>query len=105
MNVTLNLVTDFQDIPKEVSHMLKYVQDELQSASKSTANISDKMKRKSPDHQEGMELLHALRLELAKIDSRMEDCMSILAGYIHYLENPPEEQAEEAVEEEQDEEG
>ena len=31
MNVTLNLITEFEDIPNEVSHMLKFVQDELSS--------------------------------------------------------------------------
>jgi hypothetical protein len=42
---------------------------------------------------------------MAKVDTRMEDCMSILGGYQHYLENPPEEQPEETTEEEEDEEG
>ena len=42
---------------------------------------------------------------MAKVDTRMEDCMSILGGYQHYLENPPEEQTGETVEEEENEEG
>jgi hypothetical protein len=42
---------------------------------------------------------------MAKIDTRMEDCMSILGGYQHYLENPPEEPTDDPVAEEENEEG
>ena len=43
MNVTLNLITEFEDIPNEVSHMLRYVQDELAFTSRRTANVSAKL--------------------------------------------------------------
>ena len=105
MNVTLNLVADFDDIPKELSHMLRYVEAELQFASKRAANVSDKMTRKEPDCKEAMELLHSIRIHMAKIDSRMEDCMSILSGYQHYLDNPPEDEAEQTEGEVKNEEG
>ena len=72
MNVTLNLMTEFEDIPRELSYMLKYVEEELSFASRR-----------------------------AKIDQRMEDCMSILAGYSHYLENPPEQEPVEDTPEEE----
>lgn len=104
MNVTLSLMTEFEDIPTEVSHMLKYVQDELVFASRRAANISDKLK--TEPSSDALELLHSVRLHMAKIDTRMEDCMSILNGYLHYLENPPEQAPEESEsEEEVDEEG
>ena len=50
-----------------------------------------------------MESLHNVRLKMARLDARMEDCMSILSGYLHYLENPPEETPEELPEEENEE--
>lgn len=105
MNVTLNLMTDFEDIPNEVSHMLKYVQDELTFTSRRTANVSAKLGQDEVDANEALELLHSVRLQMAKIDTRMEDCMSILGGYQHYLENPPEEEPEAVTQEEENEEG
>ena len=105
MDVTLNLTTEFNDIPEEVSHMLKRVQEELSFASKRTGNVSEKLLQLETNAPEALELLHSIRLQMAKIDTRMEDCMSILGGYRHYLENPPEEQPEETTEEEEDEEG
>lgn len=105
MNVTLNLITEFEDIPNEVSHMLRYVQDELTFTSRRTANVSAKLSQDDVDANEALELLHSVRLQMAKIDTRMEDCMSILGGYQHYLENPPEEEPQATTEEEENEEG
>ena len=105
MNVTLNLMTEFEDIPNEVSHMLIYVQDELAFTSRRTANVSAKLSQDDVDANEALELLHSVRLQMAKIDTRMEDCMSILGGYQHYLENPPEEEPQAITEEEENEEG
>ncbi len=42
MNVTINLMTEFEDIPNEVSHLLKFVQDELVFTSKRAANVGCK---------------------------------------------------------------
>ena len=103
MDVTLNLTTEFNDIPEEVSHMLKRVQEELSFASKRTGNVSEKLLQLETNAPEALELLHSIRLQMAKVDTRMEDCMSILGGYQHYLENPPEEQPETAEEEENEE--
>ena len=105
MNVTLNLITDFEDIPREVAHMLKFVQDELSFTSKRAANVSDKLYQSEVDANEALDLLHSVRLQMAKIDARMEDCMSILVGYQHYLDNPPEEEPETPTDEEENEEG
>ena len=101
MNVTLNLMAEFEDIPRELSHMLKYVEEELDFASRRTANIATKVNADDSDNQESMDLLHSVRLHMAKIDQRMEDCMSILAGYSHYLENPPEQEPVEDTPEEE----
>ena len=103
MDVTLNLTTEFEDIPEEVSHMLRRVEDDLSFASKRVANVSDKLLQTETNVPETLELLHSIRLQMAKVDTWMEDCMSILGGYQHYLENPPEEQSDEKVEEENEE--
>ena len=102
MDVTLNLTTEFEDIPEEVSHMLRRVQEELNFASNRTGNVSEKLSQTETNVPETLELLHSIRLQMAKVDTRMEDCMSILGGYQHYLENPPEEQTGETVEEEEE---
>ena len=57
MNVTLNLMTEFEDIPRELSYMLKYVEEELSFASRRAANIATKMNSEVNDNQESMELL------------------------------------------------
>jgi len=110
MNVTLNLITEFDDIPKELAHMLQYVQQELALASLGASDLSKKARSKHEDEEailnHGKEILtslHDIRLHMAKIDTRMEDCMSILGGYMHYVENPPEEIEEEKQEEENEE--
>ena len=115
MNVTLNLITEFDDIPRELAHILKFVEEELDLASKN-ANFTAAKLSDCPTclvdtkeySEEIMGLLHGVRLHMAKIDSRMEDCMSILGGYMHYLETPPEDEPQEEEqlqEEEQNEEG
>ena len=85
--------------------MLKFVQDELAFTARRTANISAKLNQDEVNATETLDLLHSVRLQMAKIDTRMEDCMSILGGYQHYLDNPPEEAPEASVEEEENEEG
>ena len=49
MNVTLNLVAEFEDIPNEVAHMLMFVKDELAFAGRRTANVSAKLSEKEVD--------------------------------------------------------
>ena len=106
MNVTLNLITELEDVPSEVSHMLKYIQNELSFTSKRTANVSDKLSQTEVDAVEALQLLHSIRIQMSKADNRMEECMSILSGYQHYLENPPpEEESEGGTQEEENEEG
>lgn len=112
MNVTINLVTEFNDIPKELAHMLKYVEHELAVASLSASDLSKRASVKHEDEEtilthgnEIMESFHDIRVHMAKIDNRMEDCMSILGGYVHYIENPPEEAPEEETQGKENEEG
>jgi hypothetical protein len=115
MNVTLSIQAEFEDIPKEIAHLLEPVKQELADTSTLVTNLAEDMQTPPPSQDEetlvqkgtaNMEALHNLRLKMAKIDTRMEDVMSILGGYLHYVENPPQEPQKEALEqEEQDEEG
>ena len=43
MNVTLSLTTKLEDIPRELSHILKYVEQELKFASLNTSNLSKRV--------------------------------------------------------------
>ena len=51
-----------------------------------------------------LEFMHHIRQHLVRIDTRMEDCMAIWAGYIELLANPPSaedsEESEEPAEQE-----
>tara|TARA_R110000787_G_scaffold246609_1_gene352346 strand:- start:797 stop:1111 length:315 start_codon:yes stop_codon:yes gene_type:complete len=87
MNVTLKLTTEFEDIPEEVSYMLKKVGTELGSLRQ---NVHDVSNNTLEQHEEALQSIHLARLHMAKIDARMADCMSILDGFIHYSENPQE---------------
>ena len=42
---------------------------------------------------------------MAKIDTRMEDCMAILSSYLEHIENPPDLEEESSDKEEDNEEG
>ena len=111
MNVTLSIQAEFEDIPKEIAYLLKQVGQELIAISSLTAHLAEDMQLPPPTQdgetivQKGtanMEALHDLRLQMAKIDTRMEDCMSVLGGYLHYVENPPQDPQEETLEQEEE---
>jgi hypothetical protein len=87
MNVTLKLTTEFEDIPEEVSYMLKKVGTELSSLRQTVHDVSDSALEQQ---EEALQNIHLARLHMAKIDARMADCMSILDGFLHYSENPQE---------------
>ena len=87
MNVTLKLTTDFEDIPDEVSYMLKKVGTELSSLREAVHEVSNSALEQ---HEDALESILLARLHMAKIDARMADCQSILDGFIHYSENPQE---------------
>ena len=87
MNVTLKLTTDFEDIPEEVSYMLRKVGTELSSLRQTVNDVSDNALEQQ---EEALQSIHLARLHMAKVDARMADCQSILDGFIHYSENPQE---------------
>jgi hypothetical protein len=112
MNVTFSVQTDFDDIPKEIAHLLRSVQYELGLVSHSTSNLEKTIIVEQADQESFLEhgntelrSLHAIRLHLAKIDTRLEDCMAILSGYVDHIENPQAPEKEESVQEGSDEEG
>ena len=101
MNVTLSLTSELSDVPKELSYMMKFVQYELDSISKSAENTSSTIRTDTKDKEGAIEhftsvldRFHTIRVQLAKLDTRMEDCMSVLGGFIEYIENPPEDDPE-----------
>mgnify|MGYP003634344468 CR=1 FL=1 len=112
MNVTFSVQTEFDDIPKEIAHFLRFVQDELELVSHSAASLAqtitvEQVGREALLEHGGTELrsLHAIRLHLAKVDTRLEDCMAILGGYVDQIENPQAPQEEVSEQEEENEEG
>ena len=112
MNVTFSIQAEFEDIPRELVYMLRYVEEELGLSASQMQNIQETITAKHENEESLInhgkaELLslHKARLHLAKIDTRLEDCMSILGGYIDHIENPPEPEQEVSEPEGQNEEG
>ena len=108
MNVTFSVQTEFDDIPKEIAYLLRSVQDELGLVSNRAADLAQTItveqigREALLEHGEAeLRSLHTLRVHLAKIDTRLEDCMAILGGYTDHIESPqvPEEEASEQEEE------
>jgi hypothetical protein len=87
MNVTLKITAEFEDIPEEVSYMLKKVTKELSSLEGAVEEASADALY---EQESALKSIHLARLHMAKIDARMADCQSILDGFLHYSENPQE---------------
>lgn len=102
MNATLTYAVDLFDVPKELKHQLDYVHRELAEISRDAHSAGSSFSG-GPDDKEVLQLLHNIRIHMAKVDTRLEDCMSILSGYVDFLENPPEPE-DEVVEDEAEEE-
>ena len=112
MNVTFSVQTEFDDIPREIAYLLQAVQKELNLVADNAGSLSRTIVDKHTDQESLLnhgktELLslHNIRLHMAKIDTRMEDCMAILSGYLEHIENPPDPEEESSDQEEENEEG
>ena len=112
MNVTFSVQTEFDDIPREIAYLLQAVQKELDLVADNAGSLSRTIVDKHTDQESLLnhgktELLslHNIRLHMAKIDTRMEDCMAILSGYLEHIENPQAPQEEVSDQEEENEEG
>jgi len=112
MNVTFSVQTEFDDIPREIAYLLQAVQKELDLVADNAGSLSRTIVDKHTDQESLLnhgktELLslHNIRLHMAKIDTRMEDCMAILSGYLEHIENPPDPEEESSDQEEENEEG
>lgn len=112
MNVTFSVQTEFKDIPREIAYLLQATQKELKLTAQNVANLSETITTEHPDQESLLDhgktellSLHNIRLHMAKIDTRMEDCMAILSGYLEHIENPPDPEEESSDQEEENEEG
>ena len=112
MNVTFSVQTEFDDIPREIAYLLQAVQKELDLVADNAGSLSRTIVDKHTDQESLLnhgktELLslHNIRLHMAKIDTRMEDCMAILSSYLEHIENPPDLEEESSGKEEDNEEG
>jgi len=112
MNVTFSIQTEFADIPRELAHLLRSVEEELGLVAGGVADLSKTIITEHADQELLLEhgkadlvSLHNIRLHMAKIDTRMEDCMAILSGYLDHVENPPEPEEEPPAQEEDNDEG
>ena len=80
MKIALTYSCDLEDIPFSVSQMLDNLSERLEHAQEELANSSTNLREGSI--QIALEEIDDLRQLLAKIDHRLMDCTSILAGYV-----------------------
>ena len=98
-NVRISFATMLEDVPREVHVLLSDIRQRLRDTEdESLLDISDSLQRSSKvsDCNEAIVALESARKELAKIDTRMEDCMNILYQYCSAVDSAPAQEPEEA---------
>jgi len=88
-NVTLKLNSSLEDIPTEVSYLLRFVEDSLKDASQLAKSIGSHVTNEEADREWMLKLMQNLRHRLVKTDVRLEDCMAIWGGYLEVANNAP----------------
>jgi len=104
-NITLRLTSSIEDVPKEISYFLTFVKEELSVVSSKAGNLAESVGNEDIDKEAILKFMHHIRAHLVQVDTRIEDCMSIWAGYLDVLQNPsPTDEIEEIkdIEEESD---
>ena len=79
MKVVVSYACDLEDIPANASELLNNLSRQLDKAKSLLAEAAGQSCVKSVDAS--MTTIDALRQSLVKIDMRLMDCSSILAGY------------------------
>ena len=91
-NVRISFATMLEDVPREVHVLLGDIRRRLRNTEGgSLLDISDSLERsnKVSDCNEAIVVLESARKDLAKIDTRMEDCMNILYQYCSAVNPAP----------------
>jgi len=83
MRVNIAYSIDLEDVPKEVARLLEECQDTLTSISTCLDITADE------EPLEMVEGLDKTRIQLAKLDMKLGDCMNILSGYVQTLARKP----------------
>ena len=101
MRVVVSYACELEDIPENASELLYNLSKQLDKAKSLLAEAGGQSCVKSVDAS--MATIDTLRQSLAKIDMRLQDCSSILAGYAKtnadiHLGNDPSQRREERSE-------
>jgi hypothetical protein len=97
-NVRISFATMLEDVPREVHVLLDDIRRRLRNTEDgSLLDISDSLEisSKVSDCNEAIVALESARKDLAKIDTRMEDCMNILYQYCSAVDSAPAQDLEE----------
>jgi|TARA_R110000824_G_scaffold118535_1_gene270843 hypothetical protein len=91
MKVGITYVVDLEDIPEELQKLIGDVNWEL-------SDKLDELTRqiKSEDYVAAFNNIKEMRYNLHRVDTRLEDCTTILTGFLQVLKNLAEEAAAEA---------
>jgi len=101
MKVVVSYASELEDIPANTSELLNNLSKQLDKAKGLLAEAAGQSYCKSVDAS--LTTIDTLRQSLAKIDMRLQDCSSILAGYAKtnadiHLGNDPSQRREERSE-------
>lgn len=83
MNVKLTITVPIEEVPDKVSSILLETANNLQSFCDNLKCISNDIKQNN-DTLNCISKIDIIRKKLFAVDSSLEDCYSILKGYINY---------------------
>ena len=79
MKVKLSYTVDLDDVPGEINHLLEKAQDEINTISSAVNGLKETKDRSVED---AVKLLEEVRTLMVEADIVLEDCQSILSGYL-----------------------
>ena len=79
MRVNISFSVELEEVPKRILQLLGEASDQLEDTQESFEAISTDIGKQN--YISSIEEISNIRLSLASVDARLDDCMQILSGY------------------------
>jgi len=92
MRVRISYSVEMDNVPQEVSELLKKRAEQLDAALNLLEDAAHSLDAKDPDLGICYNTIEKIRIKLAEVDATLADCHGILTGLLQareQLENPP----------------